>query len=362
MASKAGRNDPCPCGSGRKYKRCCLGTDEARERVEPSAGMIESHVDLEILKEMKVRCPRAYERAMASEGDYAFPPDQLLPFWIPLITWEAEDAEGRAAEVVAPFVSARLSAAASRYVQAQLASWTSIWRALDVTPGEGCRLRDELTGVERVVRERTATQTLRPGAALLGRVVRNGASWMLHGIYPRTLPEDTVEDIVDYVRFNLDLGSDLVDPTRLHGLTAFELAGLVHEKIVSLEFDRTPHLVDGEGNDLCFVNDEYTFEPSDHARLVSALEMAAHAHRGMPGRGEDDDETEGEHWVLTREREDGSDGILASLDLGDDWLRVEAFSLEAGDDTRRLVEQDFGVPLKLVRRSSQDPLDPLGRV
>jgi len=20
-----GRNDPCPCGSGRKYKRCCLG-------------------------------------------------------------------------------------------------------------------------------------------------------------------------------------------------------------------------------------------------------------------------------------------------------------------------------------------------
>jgi len=22
---RAGRNDPCPCGSGRKYKHCCLG-------------------------------------------------------------------------------------------------------------------------------------------------------------------------------------------------------------------------------------------------------------------------------------------------------------------------------------------------
>jgi len=22
-----GRNDPCPCGSGRKYKRCCLDRD-----------------------------------------------------------------------------------------------------------------------------------------------------------------------------------------------------------------------------------------------------------------------------------------------------------------------------------------------
>jgi tetratricopeptide (TPR) repeat protein len=24
-----GRNDPCPCGSGKKYKRCCLDTDQA---------------------------------------------------------------------------------------------------------------------------------------------------------------------------------------------------------------------------------------------------------------------------------------------------------------------------------------------
>ncbi len=23
--SKLGRNDPCPCGSGKKYKKCCLG-------------------------------------------------------------------------------------------------------------------------------------------------------------------------------------------------------------------------------------------------------------------------------------------------------------------------------------------------
>ena len=25
--SKIGRNDPCPCGSGKKYKTCCLGKD-----------------------------------------------------------------------------------------------------------------------------------------------------------------------------------------------------------------------------------------------------------------------------------------------------------------------------------------------
>jgi hypothetical protein len=27
--AKIGRNDPCPCGSGQKYKRCCLPRDEA---------------------------------------------------------------------------------------------------------------------------------------------------------------------------------------------------------------------------------------------------------------------------------------------------------------------------------------------
>ena len=30
--AKPGRNDPCPCGSGKKYKRCCLAKDEEAER------------------------------------------------------------------------------------------------------------------------------------------------------------------------------------------------------------------------------------------------------------------------------------------------------------------------------------------
>lgn len=33
MSSKIGRNDPCPCGSGKKYKRCCLPREEM-ERID----------------------------------------------------------------------------------------------------------------------------------------------------------------------------------------------------------------------------------------------------------------------------------------------------------------------------------------
>ena len=29
--AQLGRNDPCPCGSGKKYKKCCLTNDAAAE-------------------------------------------------------------------------------------------------------------------------------------------------------------------------------------------------------------------------------------------------------------------------------------------------------------------------------------------
>jgi hypothetical protein len=36
--AKIGRNDPCACGSGKKYKKCCMARDEAAARaVQPAA-------------------------------------------------------------------------------------------------------------------------------------------------------------------------------------------------------------------------------------------------------------------------------------------------------------------------------------
>ena len=32
MVTKTGRNDPCTCGSGKKYKKCCLDKDQQAER------------------------------------------------------------------------------------------------------------------------------------------------------------------------------------------------------------------------------------------------------------------------------------------------------------------------------------------
>jgi Tfp pilus assembly protein PilF len=35
--AKIGRNDLCPCGSGKKYKRCCMTNDEAAARAALAA-------------------------------------------------------------------------------------------------------------------------------------------------------------------------------------------------------------------------------------------------------------------------------------------------------------------------------------
>lgn len=37
-----GRNEPCPCGSGRKYKHCCLREVESRREVVPDLGVREA--------------------------------------------------------------------------------------------------------------------------------------------------------------------------------------------------------------------------------------------------------------------------------------------------------------------------------
>jgi hypothetical protein len=36
---KTGRNNPCPCGSGKKYKNCCMDKDQQKERITREHGL-----------------------------------------------------------------------------------------------------------------------------------------------------------------------------------------------------------------------------------------------------------------------------------------------------------------------------------
>jgi len=46
--AKIGRNDPCPCGSGKKYKNCCLRKDRAK-RIQEAAWRREEQITLDKL-------------------------------------------------------------------------------------------------------------------------------------------------------------------------------------------------------------------------------------------------------------------------------------------------------------------------
>jgi tetratricopeptide (TPR) repeat protein len=48
--AKPGRNDPCPCGSGKKYKKCCLPLhEESRAKQQEAVSLTPGFTDLDEL-------------------------------------------------------------------------------------------------------------------------------------------------------------------------------------------------------------------------------------------------------------------------------------------------------------------------
>jgi tetratricopeptide (TPR) repeat protein len=68
MMAKPGRNDPCPCGSGNKYKKCCLTKDEAAER-ERLAEAETRRAEARRLELAEMRAAVAARLSMAEEAD-----------------------------------------------------------------------------------------------------------------------------------------------------------------------------------------------------------------------------------------------------------------------------------------------------
>jgi hypothetical protein len=57
--ANTGRNDPCPCGSGKKYKKCCLPKEEAV--------MLEAHARDQAAREQRAEARRAEQRRTKTE-------------------------------------------------------------------------------------------------------------------------------------------------------------------------------------------------------------------------------------------------------------------------------------------------------
>lgn len=77
--AKIGRNDPCSCGSGKKYKRCCLAVDQvaqtaARAPLDPESSRVTPTIDLgdcdyDELARLSNRVPELIDQGCLDEAE-----------------------------------------------------------------------------------------------------------------------------------------------------------------------------------------------------------------------------------------------------------------------------------------------------
>ena len=100
--AKIGRNAPCPCGSGKKYKKCCLSTQQKKktpsvkkQRFIPVYTELDqlSNSVVDLIKENKLDEAEAVSRQLLTEY-----PDQVDGFNRLAMVYEARGEKRKAAE------------------------------------------------------------------------------------------------------------------------------------------------------------------------------------------------------------------------------------------------------------------------
>jgi hypothetical protein len=334
--SDVGRNDPCPCGSGKKYKRCHLAIDSA-------AGSIHD-MDHDLTAAM-------YTFASELVGEPWLDPDEIdpdsLPFLLPF-TFYSRERHGRSlAEEFAEAEGESLQARMRSWLAAQLEAWLSVWEVQSVEPGRRVRLRDVLTGVQRDVLELTASSQLVVHHHVLARVVGFEGESYLAGMHPFPLAPLAAADVIDGIRRQLRV-KHRVSPERLQGARATGIVVRAWDDMIHLLVDRAergPALSNTDGDPLVIVTDRFALAAEDRARVAAAI-------RGMP----DVDGGVDDSFILLRNKT-----ILATISLTARALKVESLSLRRADAVRDEIEAACGELLRFKGRGIIDPLSERAR-
>ena len=205
--ARAGRNDPCPCGSGKKYKKCCLRKDQEpspNDRATAIHGMdrklTAQLVDLvadEFSPQWIIDSENRLEAPSGIEGV------DFLPWFS---QWLLHDDEVDGERVVDLFLAARGHSVTPRereWLEAQSRAWPDMWDVLEARKDEGLRVRSLETGEERFVHERAATASVTNRQVLLARLVDFDGLKVFAGIWPQTLDQRTARAVLQFVHERL---------------------------------------------------------------------------------------------------------------------------------------------------------------
>jgi len=184
--AKVGRNDPCPCGSNKKYKRCCLSSQHSfedspwqRQRVasdnltDDLMAFARKRFGNEILEawmdfnQTDVPPPIGED---FSEGQIFFP--YLLFDWNPHqpALRSKRPKPGLIAQEYILVKSRKLSDLEGLILSLSIAQPVSFYEVLRCDPGHGMLLRDILIGGEVEVEEHKGSQHVRKGDILYGQL------------------------------------------------------------------------------------------------------------------------------------------------------------------------------------------------
>jgi hypothetical protein len=206
VVSGAGRNDPCPCGSGRKYKRCCLArADEVASRwhrlrraegaaVRAVLGHVHDRYGWDMLDAAWAEFLLWEERAPTPADEAEFE-STFIPWfafsWTPGLHDDETPLEWPPTAPALAYLEEhpeRFDPFERRFVEAACASPYSFHAVTAVERGRSLTLRDVMTGRESTVLERQASQDVPPGVLLFTRVVALDGLAIMVGCAPVIIP------------------------------------------------------------------------------------------------------------------------------------------------------------------------------
>lgn len=221
VSSKIGRNDPCFCGSGKKYKKCCLAQESEGEDLsgmDPLWREIRKVIDGLSVRIVLFAEERFGEAPIAEAwSEFTFDdasgsagPDRFhLPVffswfsynWTPdpySETYQAPPglAGGTIGRAFLQKYRKTLSPLAVRYIEACQNAAFSFYDILSVEPGTGLRLRDIVTEEEFDIVDRAASTSAVPGKILFGNVVRIDHLTLMDATAPYLIPVEKKPDIL----------------------------------------------------------------------------------------------------------------------------------------------------------------------
>ncbi len=368
-AAKVGRNRPCPCGSGKKYKHCCL----ARERVAGTeAGGHSASPDGEIAPAASHDLDRKLAVRMDGHARGRFGSDwmdvaagafrdrtaseELLGPWTfyhhlfdgkPVVEWFLEDHAGRLGETELA------------WLQAQRAAWLSVWEVLDVEPGRSLTLKDLLTDETRTVLETTASRSLVSRDTVLARVVDHQGASVLCGLYPRSLPPRDAAVVVQRAHGRLRRKSSIpVERMRGEAIGRYLIARWEEAlEEADIRARRPPVLENTDGDPLLLTVDHFVFDPADLPEIQRRLAAAEEVEHPPEADGPE------QVYVFSRPgnraHRSWENTITGAARISGNTLRMESNSLERADSMRKLLETLLGPLIRHRAREHSDPVASL---